>query len=161
MWFLLEKLRQPDVVQLLVHLLFVGICLYVAWTDLRERRIPNDALLFGFLFTTLLALLFPEAFSWSMHALPAIAFTLGFVLLSLWWPAALGMGDAKLLGLLVYGLGFQAFLSVFTLACTFAFLTALLLLSCKKIKAGGTLPYAPFVAVGMLCELIFHLLDFN
>jgi len=76
------------------------------------------------------------------------------IIVSLRWPAALGMGDAKLALLLVLGLDGSA-LRALALGLAFAALTGLL----RVVREGGTawrasLPLAPFLAVGALLAVI-------
>ena len=149
-----------DTGHVVLYLCLLAVCLYVAWTDIYERRIPNRALLFGLLFSVILAFLFIEDYFWSMHALSGIVFFLGFALFSFCLPFAMGMGDAKLLGFLAFALGFQEFLSMLAITCVTAFLTALFLSLTKKVSARDTLPFAPFVATGMLWQLLSLVLDF-
>ena len=151
---------QSDTGHVVLYLWLLTVCLYVARRDIYERRIPNRALLFGLLFAVILAILFIEDYFWSMHALSGIVFFLGFALFSFCLPFAMGMGDAKLLGFLAFALGFREFLSMLTITCVTAFLTALFLSLTKKVSARDTLPFAPFVAVGMLWPLLSLVLDF-
>lgn len=151
---------QSDTGHVVLYLCLLAVCLYVARTDIYERRIPNRALLFGLIFTVIVAFFFIEDYFWSMHVLSGIVFFLGFALLGFSLPFAIGMGDAKLLGFLAFALGFQEFLTMLTITCVTAFLVALFLSLTKKVSARDTLPFAPFVAVGMLLQLLSLMLDF-
>lgn len=151
---------QSDTGHVLLYLCLLAVCLYVARTDIYERRIPNRALLFGLLFSVIVAFLFIENYLWSMHALSGAVFFLGFALFSFCLPFAMGMGDAKLLGFMAFALGFQEFLSMLTITCVTAFLAAFFLSLTKKVSARDTLPFAPFVVVGMLWQLLSVVLDF-
>lgn len=69
------------------------ICLWVAWSDLREMRIPNIAVLAlagGFLAIGLIVLPF-EAYVWRLAQLLAVL-VIGFVIASI---GMVGAGDAK------------------------------------------------------------------
>lgn len=146
--------------QLMVYVLLLVMCVYLTWTDVCARRIPNRVLLLGFLGTTLLPYVCFPSYPWLMHLVSGAVFSILFVSLSLFWPAAMGMGDAKLLGLLGYALGFRAFVFVLTAATLAAFVTSLCLLLFGRVRSGSTLPFAPFVAAGMLLLLLFCVLDF-
>lgn len=151
---------QSEPGQLLVYVLMLVMCAYLTWTDMRTRRIPNRVLLLGFLGTTLLTYAWFPYDSWLMHLVSGAVFSILFVSLSLVWPAAMGMGDAKLLGLLGYALGFRVFVFVLTAATLAAFVTSLCLLLFGRARSGSTLSFAPFVTVGMLLFLFSFLLDF-
>ena len=76
------------------------------------------------------------------------------LVVSLRWPAALGMGDVKLALLLVVGLDGSA-LRALALGLTFAAFAGLL----RVVREGGTawqasLPLAPFLAAGALLAVI-------
>ncbi len=83
-----------------------------------------------------------------------LATVLLLLVVSLRWPAALGMGDVKLALLLVLGLDGSA-LRALALGLAFAALAGLL----RVIRNGGTawrasLPLAPFLAAGALIAVI-------
>ncbi|MGG1664191.1 prepilin peptidase [Brevibacillus sp. NRS-1366] len=153
-------LGQNELGQLLIYVLLLMLCVYLAWTDLCDRRIPNRVLLLGLMLTTLVTTVLFPSYPWFLRIVSGAVLTILFVSLSLFWPAAFGMGDAKLLGLLGYALGFRAFAFVLTAASLAALVTTLYLLFFSRARSGSTLPFAPFVAVGMLLLLLSFLLDF-
>jgi leader peptidase (prepilin peptidase)/N-methyltransferase len=118
--------------------------------DLVQRRIPNRIVVpaAGACATLTLAAGLPLAL------IAGLGTVLLLVVVSLRWPAALGMGDVKLAILLVLGLDGSA-LRALALGLAFAALAGLL----RVIRDGGTawrasLPLAPFIAAGALIAVI-------
>lgn len=115
-------------------MLYIALLAWITWTDLRQHRIPDDALAAGML----LRLMSGE--SLPVHWLIAMLF---FLLLRSW---GLGWGDVKLAALLYM----DATMLNYRIAGAFllAFLVGALLLIMKKAKKESHLPMAPFL-IGM------------
>src|SRR3954453_7470226 len=135
----------------LARLAVLGAALAVAsFYDLTQRRIPNRFVVPGA--GACAALTLDAGAPTSMLA--GLATVLLLLVVSLRWPAALGMGDVKLALLLVLGLDGSA-LRALALGLAFAAVAGLL----RVIRDGGTawqasLPLAPFLAVGALIAVI-------
>ncbi|WP_421616891.1 prepilin peptidase [Brevibacillus sp. TJ4] len=144
---------------MLIQLVILSCCLYCTWTDLRDRRIPNRAILLGFFAISLLHLL--AGGSWYLLTFLAVALLvlLALGLASLLWPAAIGMGDVKLLALLCFALGLRPFAAVIMLASLCALLGAIWLLVQKRARPGVALPFAPFLTAGLLLFWLLAGLD--
>lgn len=130
--------------------MLIVLCVCVSWTDLRYRRIPNRAILTGLAASMLIGLiLWPEG-QWPGRIGGGGAMLLAFGTVSWLLPNALGMGDAKLLGLLGFALGLRASIIIVTLASLLALLVSLCLLVKNRMDGRSELPFAPFVTVGLL-----------
>lgn len=141
---------EPFTVERIIQLILLGLCFSVSWTDFKERRIPNLALLIGFMLMLALRLLCGEEWSW-LSAIPFVAVVLVFFGgIALVWPASIGMGDVKLLACAAYALGVGPFFLVLTIASMTALLGASLLLLFDQASRTHSLPYAPFLSVGLL-----------
>jgi Flp pilus assembly protein protease CpaA len=149
----------PDLVQSLeliafseriIQLVLLALCLFVSWTDIRSRRIPNLTLLIGFLLVLVLRLLYGEGWTWTAELPLAAAVLLFFGMIALIWPAAVGMGDVKMLAFVAYGIGFTPFVHVLTVASLLAFLYSIYLILRQKANYTYTLPYAPFLSMGLV-----------
>ena len=121
-----------------------------AFFDLAQRRIPNRIVLPAAATCAALTL----AASLPLSLLAGLATILVLLIVSLRWPAALGMGDVKLALLLVLGLDGDA-LRALALGLILAALAGVALV----IRHGGTawrtsLPMAPFLAVGALLTVV-------
>lgn len=138
-------------VLVLTRLAIVGGALAAcALYDLVERRIPNRIVVpaAGACATLTLAAGLPLAL------IACLATVLLLLVVSLRWPAALGMGDVKLALLLVLGLDGSA-LRALALGLAFAALAGIL----RVVRDGSTawrasLPLAPFLAAGALLAVI-------
>lgn len=139
----------------IIQLILLGLCFAVSWTDIRERRIPNLALLIGFALMLAVRLLLGKDWSW-LSSIPfgaVVLFCFGGI--ALIWPASLGMGDVKLLSCAAYALGVGPFFMVLTITSMTALLGAGILLLRNQTSRTQSLPYAPFVSVGFLLWFVF------
>jgi leader peptidase (prepilin peptidase)/N-methyltransferase len=118
--------------------------------DLVQRRIPNRIVLPAAAACAALTLVA----GLPLTLIAGLTTVLLLLVVSLRWPAALGMGDVKLALLLVVGLDGSA-LRALALGLAFAALAGLL----RVIRDGRTawrtsMPLAPFLAVGALMAVI-------
>jgi len=122
----------------------------VAFFDLAQRRIPNRIVLPAA--ATCAALTLTAGAPLSLLA--GVATVLLLLIVSLRWPAALGMGDVKLALLLVLGLDGDA-LRALALGLLLAALAGLaLLIRHGRVAWRASLPMAPFLVVGALLTVI-------
>jgi len=118
--------------------------------DLTQRRIPNRIVLPAAATCAALTL----AAGAPLSLLVGLATILLLLIVSLRWPAALGMGDVKLALLLVLGLDGDA-LRALALGLVLASLAGVALVIRRGRKAWRTsLPMAPFLVVGALLTVI-------
>jgi leader peptidase (prepilin peptidase)/N-methyltransferase len=129
----------------------LGAALFaVALFDLAQRRIPNRIVLPAAATCAALTL----AAGAPLSLIAGLATILALLIVSLRWPAALGMGDVKLALLLVLGLDGGA-LHALALSLILAALASLALLIRQGRTAWRTsLPLAPFLVVGALLTVI-------
>jgi leader peptidase (prepilin peptidase)/N-methyltransferase len=138
-------------VLVLTRLAIVGGALAAcASYDFVQRRIPNRIVVPAAAACTALTL----AAGIPLILVAGLTMVLLLLVVSLRWPAALGMGDVKLALLLVVGLDGSA-LRALALGLTFAAFAGLL----RVVREGGTawqasLPLAPFLAAGALLAVI-------
>jgi leader peptidase (prepilin peptidase)/N-methyltransferase len=138
-------------VLVLTRLAIVGGALAAcALYDLVQRRAPNWVVVPAAAACAALTL----AVGLPLALIAGLATVLLLLVVSLRWPAALGMGDVKLALLLVLGLDGSA-LRALALGVAFAALAGLL----RVIRDGRTawrasLPLAPFLAAGALIAVI-------
>jgi len=126
---------------------------WVCVTDLRERLIPNRALIFGSL-PVLVAVatfspdLLPGRFLW------ALAASLPFASVSWFRPDSMGMGDAKLVGFLGLCSG-SAVVTAVICALVAGCLAAVFLFARQGLAARkATIPFAPYLAFGAVVGAI-------
>lgn len=130
--------------------ILIVVCIYVSWTDVRYRRIPNRALLAGFLLVAGTGCVIWTKELWMDHLGNGVGVVFAFGLIAWLWPDRLGMGDVKLLGLLGFAIGLRPFVMILTSACLLILLVSLILLFAKRIDWQSSLPFAPFVTTGLL-----------
>lgn len=118
--------------------------------DLAQRRIPNRIVLPAAAICAVLTL----AAGAPLSLLAGLAIILVLLIVSLRWPAALGMGDVKLALLLVLGLDGDA-LRALALGLVLAALAGVALIVRHGRTAWRTsLPMAPFLVAGALLTVI-------
>lgn len=121
-----------------------------AFFDLTQRRIPNRIVLPAAATCAALTL----ATGAPLSLLAGLATILVLLIVSLRWPAALGMGDVKLALLIVLGLDGDA-LHALALGLILAALAGVALVIRHGRTAWRTsLPMAPFLVVGALLTVI-------
>ena len=133
-----------------------GICvpllLGVSVVDLRERRIPNGALIAGFAGMTLAMAVLASA-EIPNHLVWSLMLGLPFATLSWIRPAGFGMGDAKLIAFIGFGLGGLALFAV-AVAFVIGATVGLALLVRRGLRARKeSLAFAPFLALGVFLSL--------
>ena len=135
----------------LARLAVLGAALVsAAFFDLAQRRIPNRIVLPAAAVCAALTL----ADGAPLSLLAGLATILVLLIVSLRWPAALGMGDVKLALLLVLGLDGDA-LRALALGLVLAALAGVALVIRQGRTAWRTsLPMAPFLVVGALLTVI-------
>ncbi|MBY0089121.1 A24 family peptidase [Brevibacillus sp. M2.1A] len=134
-------------------ILFV-LCLYLSWVDFHHRRIPNRALVAGFVLISFFEFVLFSPMEWLMAGLFSILCLLVFGGISWYRPLALGMGDVKLFALVCYGIGVRDFVLVLTVASLAALLVSLVLLLIRKGSIKCEVPFAPFVTIGLAVLLV-------
>lgn len=137
----------------------LGYLVLTAWplakTDILERRLPNKYVLPAFPITWLgqiLAGVTGAGFVNMPWALLACVITFGLSLL-INRLGLLGMGDVKLMAVMALALGwFSPILPLIALGLSFllAGVVALLLLTRRKIKLGGSMALGPYLIAGFL-----------
>ena len=127
-----------------------GALAAAALYDLAQRRIPNRIVLPAAAACAALTL----AAGAPLSLLAGLATVLLLLVVSLRWPAALGMGDVKLALLLVLGLDGSA-LRALALGLALAALAGCALVARHgRTALRASLPLAPFIAAGALVAVV-------
>ena len=125
----------------------------VSFTDLRDRVIPNRALL-GAVVVWLAFVAWSGGEEAVTHVVAAAVISLPLLAAALFRPDGMGMGDVKLVAVIGLFLGWGAWVAL--LAGLFlASLTGVLISLGNRRPPGETaLPLAPFLAAGVIISLI-------
>lgn len=133
-------------IEIISLILAVPILIYVSFTDIRERRIPNRVMFPSLAVAFTVAMIRPERVSLLLGALLMCSIMLlpSLVL----GKRTIGGGDVKLaffLGLIL-GLptAFWAILATYVIACIYASIGLIL----GKLKIRSKVAFAPFLALG-------------
>lgn len=160
------------------YLVLIAITVGISVVDLKERRIPNRAVL-AILLLKMLWIALGNIFENNMGntlQLPlligeqsfqtaAIGGGLAIVITSVAYALSkgqLGMGDVKLLVAMAFYLGFGMFVEVLLYSLLSATIYGVAKVLRKKADWKTQVPFAPFVAIGLLVEggFLWYLNDF-
>jgi leader peptidase (prepilin peptidase) / N-methyltransferase len=131
----------------------VAVLAVLSWYDLRRRIIPNRIVLpawVGVLGAQ--SALHPD--DWQQWLIASGATAGAFLVAALFYPAGLGMGDVKLVGLIGAALGYAVLTGLFVGTMLAAVFAAGLLLREGTAARKATLPYGPFLAAGAVAALV-------
>jgi prepilin signal peptidase PulO-like enzyme (type II secretory pathway) len=143
-----------DITQQILTLLLLVFCLLVSLTDALFLRIPNVVLMTAL--PVLLGLRWLEQPDAWLSSLLAGSFgLLLFGIISVLRPDAVGMGDAKLAGVLAAAVGWRMFAGGLTVGCVLALAAGVLMLLGGRAGRGAVLPFAPFLSAGVLVVRLF------
>jgi len=154
-----KKYREKDLVLLglILGLSFIGleredyfyrlIFISLAYIDLKEHRIPNRILLLGLVYW----ILFDRSLSPTMtyYGFISLGLLVGLLVLSL-ATGQVGMGDVKLLGLVLLVYGPTIFLSLFFLSLILLFFYSIFLLVGQGKEGGYSIAYGPFLGLALI-----------
>lgn len=146
---------------------FLGLatCVAASVIDIREYRIPNRLVAFGF-GVMLIALVVTSVVDGSWNPLLAgfaggSAFFMAYLVLALISPTGMGMGDVKLaaiVGLMLGPLGLGASVVGFYAAFVAGALFGLMRMAFQAGGLRSRLPFAPFMALGAAVGLVWPMI---
>jgi leader peptidase (prepilin peptidase) / N-methyltransferase len=125
----------------------------VALHDARYRRIPNLAVYPGAALALLLALVRPDGPWWSFVLAGVTAMGV-FLLLGIVSRGGMGMGDAKLAGVIGLMTGWPAVLVALFASFATGAVIGLVLMAAGRIGRREPIPFAPALAVGALIAAV-------
>lgn len=142
----------PDWIDIIIlFLVFIPIVI----VDIKEKKIPDFFIFLGMAALVLKRLLVSTPYL--LYTLLAAA--IGFALIWIFWffsKGKIGLGDAKLSGLIAMTLGlFGWFLTLF-FASVSGILWILALVSLKRMNFKQKIPFAPFFGLGVLLAYILQ-----
>ena len=132
-------------------LVALGVALAASVTDVRERRIPNALVLVGLVVAGAIAVLGGR---WLDSLIGSGLGMAVLVLPRLIARDAVGLGDIKLVGVLGLGAGISGIVVIVGLAVAAA--TPVILWASRKGHHFRPLPFAPFLAMGVVGCMAVH-----
>lgn len=132
---------------------FVGTLASLSWYDLRQRIIPNRIVLPAWACVLASQLVFHSG-RWAEWLVASAIATSAFLVPALAFPAAIGMGDVKLAGLIGAALGYSVLTGLLVGTIFAGIFAALFLMYRGSAARRQTLPYGPFLAAGAVVVLL-------
>lgn len=132
-----------------IHSVSVFIVLLIyAYIDLRKKELSIRVLLIGASILGIVTILYGDVSL--VYSLLGCLLGAVFIGISKWTKEALGMADAYVIMMLGVSIGIYEVALVLFYSMFLAAVVSILLLSIKKIKRKGTLPYIPFLLLSYL-----------
>jgi leader peptidase (prepilin peptidase)/N-methyltransferase len=125
----------------------------LSWRDFQSRVIPNRIVLPAWAIV-LVAQVVLHPGHWKEWLIASVAAAGAFCVPALIYPAGLGMGDAKLVGLIGAALGYGVLNGLLVGTLLAALFSAALLLRYGSGARRRTFPYGPFLAAGAVAVLL-------
>lgn len=153
-----------DLVLILGGLLGLTVCVMASIVDIREYRIPNRLVAFGFLALVILlaaAAILDRSWQSLIFGLTAsMAFFVAYLLLAIIGSNGMGMGDVKLaavVGLTLGPLGVGASIVGFYLAFVVGASFGMVRIALRRGSIKSHIPFAPFMTVGLLAGWLWFI----
>jgi prepilin signal peptidase PulO-like enzyme (type II secretory pathway) len=134
--------------------LLIGILVPISIVDIRERKIPDIFVFLGLVLFLISKIFINNDISFWVILDTAVAFS-SIVALRFITKDGIGMGDAKLSGLLGFLLGIYFWVVALLVASLAGLVAGGMLLLMKKIQRKEGIPFAPFLAIGAIVSYIF------
>ncbi|MBN1697783.1 MAG: prepilin peptidase [Spirochaetales bacterium] len=138
--------------------ILIGFLIPIVLHDIREKKIPDIYIIPGFCLLLLTRFLFRCDFSfWFL-----LDIAIGFLFIWILWfvtGGKIGLGDAKLSGMIALVLGAAGWFFALFIASFSGLVTGMILLRMKKIKKEEGIPFAPFLAAGGVVSFVLKDLD--
>lgn len=134
-----------------VHLAFGAVLVYVAFTDLRHRIVPNRVILPA-LAIALIFMFYTPGWQPALIGGSIAAFVLTIPVL-IYGPERAGIGDVKLALFVGLALGYPTVIYALALSFVSAALISIIGLLAHRMTRRTTIPFAPFLALGGLVML--------
>lgn len=136
----------------IIAFLLIQISLCISIIDIRSMTVP-DSLIIVFTCLSLFTVILERDYSQHLYGLAAAIIL--FFLIMLIFPGSFGGGDIKFAA----AIGFYCGLSLFIVAVETALITGtiggLIYLAAKKKSLKSQIPFAPFLATGLIVSMLF------
>lgn len=150
--FVILYLNSSSLETFLFGILLISVMIALTMSDLVYRLVPNVILFYSFLILVPFGLYISEN-SLLNHIIAGLIVFIGLLVVALATNGGMGGGDIKLLSLLGLALGIKEILMIFMIASFFGAIIGLII---KFVNRGvKTLPFVPFIFVGVFLTLIY------
>lgn len=139
-------------------LIFIGILVAVSIIDLKKKRIPDLLTGAGFLAIFILTLVSDPMDAVWLMVYAAVGFTVIWLIRRV-SGGKIGLGDAKLSGLISATLGLVGWFSSLFIASLTGLCVALILVLTGRLDRRGAIPFAPFLSAGSICYIILSTIE--
>jgi leader peptidase (prepilin peptidase)/N-methyltransferase len=131
----------------------IAVLAVLSWRDVKARVIPNKIVLpaWAIVLTAQIALHPDHWVEWVVASAAAVGV---FIVPALVLPDGLGMGDAKLAGLIGAALGYSVLNGLLVGTFLAGLFAAAMLLRYGSAARRATFPYGPFLAAGAVAVLL-------
>lgn len=152
----LANASQLSLINLFYFLFLIGILIVVAVVDFKYSLIPTTFVYVAALFSLVYNYFLLPSAIFINHVLSAFAAAVFFLLIVL-ATRGRGMGEGDIIFAFLIGmvLGFEKTLVSLMLSFLIGALVALLMVAVGRKKFGETVPFAPFLALGLLISLFW------
>lgn len=146
---------QDEPAYMAITAVYVAVLIICTSTDVLAYRVPNVVTYPAILGALAAGLLLPDA-NWRSVVAGGLIFGVLLLVPSILTGGAMGMGDVKLAFFVGFALGLTLIVpAMLVMAISGGFAAAVLLITGLRGK-GDPIPYAPFIAGGMLLVLMFE-----
>lgn len=137
----------------LLVLFVIVVLVALSWRDVQARIIPNKIVLpaWAIVLAGQVAL---HPGLWDEWLIASLVAAAAFCVPALVYPAGIGMGDAKLVGLIGAALGYSVLNGLLVGTLLAGLFSAALLLRYGSAARRVTFPYGPFLAAGAVAVLL-------
>lgn len=133
---------------------FILSALLCGAVDWRHKIIPNELVITFGLSQLIYGLMTMQFSALGLNLLIGAGTMVVLILISILTKGKLGIGDGKVIGVMVAFAGWQYMLQVLFLGLIAAFLWCVVLLLRKKTTLKAELPFMPFIVVGIIMQAV-------
>ncbi|KXG76778.1 prepilin peptidase [Thermotalea metallivorans] len=137
------------------YAILISLLIVVTWIDLRHQVIPDEVMIFGFIFSLFLHLFHEARFIFN-HGIPGFFIGGGVLLLiALLTNGAMGGGDIKLMAMLGFWLGWKNIILIIFFSFFIGAVVSVTLILTKTKRRKDYIPFGPFIALATVTTVFW------
>ena len=137
-----------------LNIILLAIFVWMSLIDIRQKKIPNVALV-CFLVATVLALCLQYPVNLAEHFWSVFVVSGILLVICKLRPGAFGAGDVKLMAIAGLLLGFWGNVNAFVIGVISAAVFCIIGMALKKVDRKTQIPFGPFLCLGIGLSLLF------